>query len=121
VIRRALALPLLLAACATPQATCAPPLTPMVEWQLFMGGNVAASDWASFARQTVGPEFPGGYTVLDAAGFWHGGREASRVLLVAAPDNSQASASVARIADAYRLRFAQQSVGILRQPVCGMF
>jgi hypothetical protein len=121
VIRRALAAPLLLAACATPPPTCTRPLTPMVEWQLFMGGDVAEADWASFARQTLEPAFPGGFTVLDASGFWRGGRENSRVLVVAAPDDPQSAASVASIAGAYRRRFAQKSVGILRRSVCGTF
>ena len=118
--RAALALPLLVSCCAQP-TTCPAPLAPMFVWNLFFGGDVGAADWAGFAHDSIEPAFPEGITVLDAAGFWQGGHEGSRVLVLAAPDNLDTDRRVAALAAAYRARFAQDSVGMVRVPGCGRF
>jgi Protein of unknown function (DUF3574) len=113
-----LLLPILLAACTQ---TCRVPLTSMAEWKLYMGGNLSPADWDSFARDTIEPSFPQGFTVLDASGAWKGGREHSRVLDIVAPETPTNDDTITHIAAAYRTRFVQESVGIVQAPVCAAF
>jgi hypothetical protein len=101
---------------------------PMLEYQLFFGrSNVSDQAWAEFTAQVVTPNLPGGFTELDADGQWLNtdtrqiGRERSKVLIAALPDNPTTASSIARIKDEYRQRFAQLVVGTVVHPVCGAF
>ena len=48
-------------------------------------------------------------------------REPSEVLEVVAPQSPALAPKIGKIADAYRKRFHQQSVGIVTRPVCAAF
>ncbi len=105
----------------------------MVEVQLFFGrdipggGRVSDADWADFTATVVTPAFPDGFSVTDAKGQWRDSatgkvvREPSEVLEVVAPQSPALAPKIGKIADAYRKRFHQQSVGIVTRPVCGAF
>jgi len=106
---------------------------PMVEVQLFFGrdvpggGRVSDADWADFAATVITPAFPDGFSVTDAKGQWRDSatgkivREPSEVLEVVAPQSPALAPKIGKIADAYRTRFHQQSVGIVTRPVCAAF
>jgi len=125
---------LLLAALAVPVEACPlPSEKPMVEVQLFFGrdisggGRVSDADWTNFATTVITPAFPDGFSVTDAKGQWRDSasgkvvREPSEILVVVAPQSASLAPKIAKIADAYRTRFHQQSVGIVTRPVCAAF
>ena len=106
---------------------------PIVVVQLFLGqsikgrGSVTASEWQSFLEQTVTPRLADGFTVYDAYGQWmdpqtHSiGREKTKVLVVAAPDDPVVRARIGELMAIYRTRFKQKSVGIITSSGCGAF
>ena len=119
---------LLLTNCAT--QTCSPGTTPTLVAQLFMGrtqptGEVTDADWSSFAADTITPRFPAGFSVLDAQGQWRGTNgiivECIKILLVSAPDTTATRAALIEISDAYKLRFHQDSVGVVTTAGCAKF
>jgi len=125
---------LLLIALATPAETCPfPSEKPMIEVQLFFGrdipggGRVSDADWAVFAAAVITPAFPDGFSVTEAKGQWRDSatgkivREPSEVLQIVAPQSPALAPKIGKIADAYRTRFHQQSVGIVTRPVCAAF
>ena len=125
---------LLLAALAAPMETCPlPSEKPMVEVQLLFGrdipggGRVSDADWANFAATVITPAFPDGFSVTDAKGQWRDSatgkivREPSEILVVVTPQSASLVPKIGKIADAYRKRFHQQSVGIVTRPVCAAF
>ncbi len=125
---------LLLALTSTAPAqtpACRDPQMPMLEAELFFGrshnGRLAVTDvrWARFLAEEVTPRFPDGLTVVDGAGEWRAGqhtvREKSKVLLIVARDEPQSHERLTAIAEAYKQRFRQQSVGIVTRPVCASF
>ncbi len=126
--RSCLAATLLLAACGRPPDPCADlgARQALVGTMLF-GGTVSDGDWSAFLRDTVTPRFPDGLTVWQGAGQWRDpatgriGAEASRVLLIAAPPTPASSHGFNEIAEAYKTRFHQKSVGILTAPTCAAF
>lgn len=89
--------------------------------RLYFGRNigdtavVSDSAWRAFVRETVTPAFPEGATMWEAAGQWRASdgalvEERSYVvelLHMVAPDVEQ---RVQHVIDAYKRRFAQQSV-----------
>ena len=97
----------------------------MLEAQLFFG----VPDEAGFARfldREVTPRFPGGLTVLDAAGRWRApdGRltqERSKVVVIVVPPGPGIAAKVNAVRDVYKAQFSQQSVGLVTQRVCADF
>lgn len=96
--------------------------------ELFFGrGGVAAAPWSAFLAEVVTPEFPDGLTATDVQGQWRDprdgriGREPSTVVAIAVPRAAYDAAKVARVIDAYRVRFNQQSVGKLLSERCGSF
>jgi hypothetical protein len=123
---RALALALLLGACAAgppAPAACPAGTQPATIAEAFFGRSAAGrevvgdADWARFMDEVVTPAFPDGLSVLDAAGQWRGrggsiARERSKLLVVAMPgaDAAQASARMEPVRAAYRERFRQESV-----------
>ncbi len=90
-------------------------------------GAVTDTEWAGFMRDTVTPRFPDGLTVLDGNGQWRDpatGRIAaapSRVVIIATRDAASAPDRLHEVADDYRKKFHQQSVGILLSPTCAAF
>ncbi|GAV35862.1 hypothetical protein ROTAS13_03541 [Roseomonas sp. TAS13] len=102
--------------------------------ELFLGRNragappVGEAEWDAFLASEATPRFPDGLTVLDAAGQWRGAdgrveREASKLLVVVLPGVTagEARARLDPLAEAYRLRFRQESVLRLLGPGCAGF
>jgi hypothetical protein len=128
-----LALPLLLAGCATPPA-CPPGLSEATEASLFFGRSragmevVSDAEWAGFLAQVVTPRFPDGLTVLDAAGQWRDragriDRERAKLLLLVLPGATaaEAAAAVAPVTADYVQRFGQEAVLTSLRGACVAF
>jgi hypothetical protein len=106
---------------------------PMLIAQLYFGqdvaghGRVSAKAWNLFLRQTVTPQFPDGFTVFDAYGQWQDSsrhrivREPSKVVSIALADTADARRGLESVANAYREKFHQQSVGLVTTEGCGAF
>ncbi len=119
---------LLLAGCTPPPDPCADlGAHQALAATLLFGGAVGADAWADFLRDAVTPRFPDGLTVYEGHGQWRDprngriGAEPSRVLLIAAPAAPATARGLAEIAEAYKARFGQQSVGVLVAPTCASF
>ena len=89
--------------------------------RLYFGRNigdtavVSDSAWAMFVRDVVTPSFPEGATVWDAAGQWRAPdgtvvRERSFVVELLHLVTPDVERRVQSVMDAYKRRFAQQSV-----------
>jgi hypothetical protein len=101
--------------------------------QLLFGRNVADRvrvteiEWKDFVAREVTPRFPDGFTVLDATGQWRDSRrgkivhEGSKLIEIVLPGKSDDKAKIDAIADAYKNRFEQQSVGLIIGPACIRF
>ena len=80
---------------------------------------------AAILREYVTAEFPGGYTVLEATGYWKPDeapstmREDSRIIAILAP--ADAGEKVRRIARLYRQLFLQESVLVTISPADAEF
>jgi hypothetical protein len=91
------------------------------------GGIVSEAAWARFLAREITPRFPDGLTVFDAAGQWRDPargrivRERSKVVLIVFRDDPQKQEHLDAIAEAYKRRFKQQSVGIVIKPACASF
>jgi hypothetical protein len=106
---------------------------PMVVAELFFGRDaesrpsVGEAEWASFVDSVVARQFPEGFTILNGKGAWLDtflGQtlyEPSKVLVIAASPSPSLGARLQAVADAYRRRFHQQSVGIVTTQACGAF
>ena len=107
--------------------SCAEPAHPALRAELYLGGDVNDADWRGFLDSDVTPRFPDGLTVLAADGQWRAPgtsrviREHSRVLLIVIPRSPAASTALDAVAEAYKRRFAQQSVGIVTTASCAAF
>jgi hypothetical protein len=120
----------LLGGCAQQQAmSCAAPLKPAVEVDLYFGRNIAGggevsdADWASFLATEVTPRFPDGLSVIDMAGQWRGpsgeiSRERSKMLVVIVFDPPAHWPKVQAVIDAYLKRFRQREVLRTERAVC---
>ncbi len=90
-------------------------------------GLISRRAWERFVADTITASLPGGFTLYAASGQWQDpttrviGREPTEVLVVASPDSPAFRAAIAAIADAYRHRFDQRSVGIVSTPACSAF
>ena len=105
----------------------------MLVAELFFGGGIKGrkplsdAEWADFAAQTITPNFPDGFTVFDGEGQWRnpqtgriaGGR--TKILLVAAKREPDLAQRLSAVIDAYKLRFHQQSVGVVTRDSCAAF
>jgi hypothetical protein len=101
--------------------------------QLLFGRNVADQvrvtevEWNDFVAREVTPRFPDGFTVLDATGQWRDSRrgkivhEGSKLIEIVLPGRSDDKAKIDAIAEAYKNRFEQQSVGLIIGPACIRF
>jgi hypothetical protein len=105
----------------------------MVQADLFFGRDIAGrgglvsdEDWRRFVDEEVTPRFPAGSSIGDLNGQYRdnaGGivREPSKVLRLFIPGTSADRAKLDAIRDAYKNRFAQESVLLVESPVCAAF
>jgi hypothetical protein len=125
---------LLAALVATAPAQCPlPNESPMVVTQLFFGRDIAGrgpltdAEWADFVRDTLARNFPDGFTVSDGDGQWldpktrQVAHERSKIVIVAAAPAPDLARRTAEAMVAYRIRFHQESVGVLTATECGSF
>ncbi|MCP4563780.1 MAG: DUF3574 domain-containing protein [Bosea sp.] len=115
-----------------PQA-CAPGQQAMLSAELLFGRKVgdrigvSETDFRRFVDQEVTPRFPDGLTILDATGQYRDNergrliREPSKLLQIAMPDEAGNRDKLAAIAEAYKRRFSQHSVGLILKPACASF
>lgn len=101
--------------------------------QLLFGRNVedqvrvGEADWSDFVAREVTPRFPDGFTVVDAAGQWRDARrgsilhEGSKLIEIVLPGGSDDRIKIEAIAEAYKRRFEQQSVGLIINQACVRF
>jgi len=125
---------LTLSGCAgAPLTSCRNGQDSMVAATLLFGRHadgrlvVGDAEWKRFLAREVTPRFPDGLTVFDAVGQWRDPargravREPSKVVLIVYRDEAGAYERVIAIAEAYKRRFAQHSVGIVTSPACASF
>ena len=102
------------------------------EYRLFFGRNigdaegVSDDDWRTFLADTVTPRFPDGLSVFDAAGQWRNlqgeiVRERSKMVLILAVPDSNATRKLDEITDEYKRRFSQESVLRITDSACVKF
>jgi hypothetical protein len=115
------------------QQACAPGQQAMLSAELLFGRKigdrigVSEADFRRFVDQEVTPRFPDGLTILDATGQYRDNerskliREPSKLVLIAMPDEAGNRDKLAAIAEAYKRRFSQQSVGLILKPACASF
>jgi hypothetical protein len=101
--------------------------------QLLFGRNigdrlgVSEAQWGRFVDREVSPRFPDGLTVLDAKGEWRDTvrktivHEPSKVVEIVLPGKPDDVEQLNQIAQAYKTRFLQQSVGIVIRGACVSF
>jgi len=105
----------------------------MIVAELFFGrgipGRTALSEaeWRDFAAEIVTPNFPDGFTAFDGDGQWRNpatgaiASEPTKILLVAAPRTPDLDRRLSAVAEGYKTRFHQQSVGIITRESCAAF
>ncbi len=83
-----------------------------------IGDRIAVTEaqWARFVDREITRRFPDGLTIIDARGQW---RDQERNRIVHEP--SKVVQIVTEIAEAYKSRFRQQSVGVIVRPACVSF
>jgi Protein of unknown function (DUF3574) len=128
-----LLLPLLGNSASAQPATCSVPLKPQQVAELLLGRKigdrlgVSETQFLNFLDREITPRFPDGLTVYDARGQYRDSernrivREPSKVVMIVLPGNPEDMARLNEIADAYKKRFRQQSVGIVLRQACVSF
>ena len=113
-----------LCGCALPAAdqTCASGFTT----RLYLGqdtpaGAVTDAQWERFVEESVTPQFPEGFTVMQGRGQWRSAagtlhREETRVIEIIHDDSAAAHIRAREVGAAYKRRFSQQSVLVARAP-----
>jgi hypothetical protein len=94
-----------------------------------IGDRVAVSEaqWRRFVDREITPRFPDGLTVVEAAGQWRETernrivREPSKLVTIVLPGKPEDVRHLSEIAEAYKKRFHQQSVGLILRPACVSF
>ena len=101
--------------------------------QLMFGRNIGRrlgvneADWSRFVDREIISRFPSGLTMFNAAGEWRDGasnkivREPSKIVLIVLPGKTEDLARIYEIAQAYKTRFSQPSVGVILRPACVSF
>jgi hypothetical protein len=119
-------------AAAQPLA-CSVPLKPQQVAELLLGRKigdrlgVSETQFLNFLDREITPRFPDGLTVYDARGQYRDSernrivREPSKVVMIVLPGKEEDMARLTEIADAYKKRFRQQSVGIVLRQACVSF
>ena len=126
-------LPLLVIGAAGEPIACSAPLKPQQVAELLLGRKigdrlaVSETQFLNFLDREITPRFPDGLTVYDARGQWRDlernriVREPSKVVMIVLPGKPEDMARLGEIAEAYKKRFKQQSVGIVLRPACVSF
>jgi hypothetical protein len=89
--------------------------------------GVSEAQWGRFVDREISPRFPDGLTVLDAKGEWRDTarhtimREPSKLVEIVLPGKEDDAEQLEAIAQAYKSRFRQQSVGIVVRGACVSF
>jgi Protein of unknown function (DUF3574) len=89
--------------------------------------GVSEAQWGRFVDREISPRFPDGLTVFDAKGEWRDTarnaivHEPSKVVEIVLPGKPDDVDELNRIAQAYKSRFRQQSVGIVIRAACVSF
>jgi hypothetical protein len=94
-----------------------------------IGNRVAVNDaqWTRFLDREITPRFPDGLTVLDARGQWRDSernrivREPSKLVQIVLPGKAEDADHLNEIAEAYKKKFRQQSVGVIVRGACVSF
>jgi uncharacterized protein DUF3574 len=94
-----------------------------------IGDRIAVSEgeWGRFVDREITPRFPAGLTVFNAAGQWRDKasnkivREPSKIVQIVLPGDDGEFSRLNEIAEAYKIRFKQQSVGVIVRPACVSF
>jgi hypothetical protein len=86
---------------------------------------VAAGEWQRFVDEEIAARFPQGFTVLPARGHWLGDagalEEESHILVVLWPAELDSGKRLDELRALYRVRFNQDSVLRVDQPVSASF
>lgn len=88
------------------------------------GTQIDAAQWADYLGREVTPRFPAGLTVLEASGQWQQRatgkviREKSTVVEIVTSPSAETWTKVAAVREAYKKRFAQESVGVVSHWSC---
>jgi hypothetical protein len=94
---------------------------------LFGRDRVNETRWSQFLADEITPRFPDGLTVYDAKGQWRPpgsdkiAKQRSKVVMIAMPPGADNDARLQQIVEAYKVRFKQQSVGLIVRPACVSF
>lgn len=124
---------LALAGCATSGSPACPPggrerLVADLMFGRNVGGALGVSerDFARFVDAEVTPRFPDGLTILDTRGQYRSAngalvREPGKVITIVLGDEARDLPRLSEVAEAYRQRFRQESVGIVTRRACAVF
>jgi hypothetical protein len=94
-----------------------------------IGDRIGVSEraFARFVDREIAPRFPDGLNVLSTEGLYRDKvrnkviREPSKTVQIVLPGNAEDVSRLNEIAEAYKSRFRQQSVGIIVRPACVSF
>lgn len=123
----------LLAAPAAAAMPCPDGLRPHLVAELLLGRHIGGREGVSemafraFLRREVAPRFPDGFTALGTRGAFRDaatGRtveERGKMLVVVMPEPERQMPLLREVAEAYRARFRQHSVGVVARPGCAAF
>lgn len=94
----------------------------LVTFQLFFGRHirnlnreVSDESWDQFVSDTIDLHFEG-YTIQTAKGVWQGQSETTMIVSICYSDSHWTRELIRDIAELYKTRFHQDSVGILVLP-----
>jgi hypothetical protein len=91
------------------------------------GGEVDSAAWRDFLATSVTPRFPDGLTVLEGSGQWREratgriGAEPSTIIEIVTDDTPATVAKLSAIRQKYKVRFHQESVGLVENRACAAF
>lgn len=94
-----------------------------------IGTRVAVTEtqFVLFVGDEITTRFPDGLTVFNATGTWRDKtsnkimHEPTKIVLIVLPGNADDLARLNQVAEAYKRRFQQQSVGMILRPACVSF
>lgn len=100
--------------------------------ELFFGRNIGSEigvsedDWRTFLAEEVTPRFPAGLSVTDVAGQWRDAdgtivREPSKALFLVLSGGPGEAERIEAIREAYKTRFGQHGVMLVRGRACVSF
>lgn len=105
----------------------------MILIRLYFGEHIGGRNfvspraWRNFLSDAVTSRFPDGFTVYDASGQWTNPNtrkilhEPSKIVEIATDDTKDLAARIDGIANDYRVRFHQRSIGIVTMRACASF